>query len=111
MAEKFVIWWTSQEDWERITPLDSWPTWLYDEFRSRGGRAGRGRLWVPQLWTKGVPEGVSVEWDVANNWLCGIANDAGGIVIPIDALRHVQFLPGFVTTFDMTLPTTAMLEA
>lgn len=26
MADKFLIWWTSQSDCERIAPLDSWPT-------------------------------------------------------------------------------------
>jgi hypothetical protein len=102
--DRFLIWWTNQSDCERIAPLDSWPTWLYDEFRSRLGRHGRGRLWVPGLWDKDAPGGVSVEWDTGNNWLCRAADDAGGIVIPADALRHVQFMPGFVTTFDMALP-------
>jgi hypothetical protein len=104
MTDRFLIWWTNQGDCERITPLDSWPTWLYDEFRSRYGRPGRGRLWVPQLWKNDAPKGITVEWDDGKNWLCRAANDAGGIVIPADALRHVQFMPGFVTTFDMALP-------
>lgn len=73
MTEKFLIWWTNQNDCERITPLDSWPTWLYDEFRSRCGRAGRGRLWVPQLWERDASEGVSIEWDIGKNWLCRAA--------------------------------------
>lgn len=102
MADKYLIWWTNQNDCERITPLDSWPMWLYDEFRSRVGRSGRGRLWVPKLFEGDAPQ--EAKWDAANNWLCQAANDAGGIVIPEHALRHVQFLPGFVTTFDMALP-------
>lgn len=105
MTEKYLIWWTSQEDCEAIAPLDSWPTWLYDEFRSRNGRPGRGRLWVPPVFAsdKDMPD--EAAWK-ADNWLCAAAESksAGGIVIPSFALRHVQFLPGFVTTFAMALP-------
>lgn len=51
-----------------------------------------------------APESVSVEWDSAGNWLCQAADDAGGIVIKASDVGQVQFLPGFVTTFAMTLP-------
>lgn len=104
---RYLIWWTSQEDCERIAPLDTWPTWLYDEFNSRMGRPGRGRLWVPESIDRigDVPQGVTV-WDDVNNWLCKAANNAGGIVIPASEVHHVQFMPGFVSTFEMTLPQT-----
>lgn len=103
MSADHLIWWTNQNDCERITPLDTWPRWLYDEFQSRYGRAGRGRLWVSSRLSD-VPDGVTVEWDEANNWFCRAAHDAGGIVIRAEDLEHVQFLPGFITTFDMALP-------
>jgi hypothetical protein len=103
LADKFLIWWTNQSDCERITPLDSWPTWLYDEFNSRMGRAGRGRLWIPRLWANDPEMPKEAVWQF-DSWTCQAANDAAGIVIPSDALRHVQFLPGFVTTFAMALP-------
>lgn len=108
MAEQYLIWWTSQEDCEAITPLDSWPMWLYDEFRSRNGRAGRGRLWVPPLFASDAPE--EAKWSI-DNWLCAAAEikSAGGIVIPAHALRHIQFLPGFITTFEMSLPDAELL--
>jgi hypothetical protein len=48
------------------------------------------------------PEGA--KWD-DSKWTCQAANDAGGIVIPVDAIDHVMFLPGFITTFDMEMPT------
>lgn len=100
MTDDYLIWWTNQSDCERITPLDIWPVYLANEFRSRSGRAGRGRLWVPV--GIGIHE-AEAKWD-DGNWLCRIANDAGGIVIRARDVRCVQFLPGFVTTFEMTLP-------
>lgn len=103
MADEYLIWWTNQEDCDRIVPLESWPVWLYDEFRSRQGRAGRGRLWV-SLRLADAPKTVTIEWDSLTNWLCLAANTAGGIVIRREDLRHVQFLPGFITTFAMALP-------
>lgn len=99
---EFLIWWTNQNDCDRITPLDSWPTWLYDEFQRRRGRPGRGRLWIASRFENDAPNAVPA-WN-PENWLCFAAEDAGGIVIPVEALHHVQFLPGFVTTFDMALP-------
>ncbi len=103
MSEKYLIWWTSQDDCERIVPLETWPTWLASEYKSRRGRDGRGRLWVHSNHNR-APLGASIEWDVYKNWLCKAAANAGGIVIPADAVKHVQFLPGFVTTFAMELP-------
>lgn len=103
MAEQYLIWWTSQEDCERIAPLDTWPTYLYDEFQSRYGRNGRGRLWVPSKF-KDAPDSVTIDWDTLTNWLCKAAEDAGGIVIKTEHVEQVQYLPGFVTTFAMQLP-------
>ena len=103
MADKYLIWWTNQNDCERIVPLDTWPKYLYNEFQSRDGRNGRGRLWCPDKF-KDAPSGVTIEWDSLTNWLCKAASDAGGIVIKADDMAQVQFLPGFVTTFAMELP-------
>lgn len=97
---KYLIWWTNQSDCERITPLDTWPTWLYDEYQSRLGRPGRGRLWVSDEWSD-APE--QADWDYSK-WTCHSAADAGGIVIPLDAIHHVMLLPGFVTNFLMEIP-------
>lgn len=105
MAEKYLIWWTNQADCERIVPLDTWPTYLYDEYTSRNGRAGRGRLWCHDA-CAGAPDEVTIKWDSANNWLCKAADDAGGVVIKAKDVGQVQFLPGFVTTFAMALPDT-----
>lgn len=98
----YLIWWTNQADCERIVPLDTWPVYLYDEYQSRQGRNGRGRLWVSSK-LKDAPQGTDL-WDTTNNWLCRAAQDAAGIVIKAEHLKQVQFLPGFVTTFDMALP-------
>lgn len=103
MTDRYLIWWTNQNDCERIVPLDIWPKYLADEFESRQGRNGRGRLWCSSK-LKNAPESVTIDWDTLTNWLCKAAEDAGGIVIKADDVKAVQFLPGFVTTFAMELP-------
>lgn len=103
-----LIWWTNQEDAERVEVLsranllDDWPDYLRDQFASRMGRAGRGRLWSDERFgtTPAQP------WNNANP-LCRIANDAGGIVIEGGDLKHVADLPGFVTTLAMHRPSPA----
>lgn len=107
MIDKYLIWWTSQEDCERIVPLDIWPTYLADEYESRNGRAGRGRLWCHDACAGSPQEVTAKKWDPDNNWLCKAAGDAGGVVIKAEHVRCVQFLPGFVTTFAMELPAAA----
>lgn len=102
MAE-FLIWWINQADCERIVPVESWPVYLYDEYQNCQGRAGNGRLWVSSQ-LKGAPRGVPVMWDTANNWLCAAASDAAGIVIKSEHACEVQFMPGFLTTFEMAYP-------
>lgn len=109
MAETYLIWWTNQNDCERVVPLDIWPRYLGEQFESRYGRAGRGRLWVADF-TPPAPESISIEWDEDENWLCKIAHDAGGVVIKARDLHLVAFLPGFVTTFAMELPSAAIAQ-
>lgn len=106
-AHEYLIWWTNQSDCERIVPLDTWPVYLGKEYSSRLGRNGRGRLWVADEVEKS-PHGIAVDWDAGKNWLCRAAGDCAGIVIKGEHLGEVQFLPGFVTTFDMTLPSTSL---
>jgi hypothetical protein len=98
-----LIWWLSQDDVERIEwlgvagLLSDWPEYLTDEFASRNGRPGRGRLWVADQFGD-----VGAKWD---NELptCKMAKDSGGIVIEAADYMQVVHLPGFVTRFDMSL--------
>lgn len=103
MKNKFLIWWTNQSDCERVEMLTlDWPKYLADEFQSRYGRSGRGRLWTPKELDddKGMPNAAT--WsDTDMN--CRMAADAGGIVILSSDYIQVGGLPGFVTKFDMTL--------
>lgn len=107
--DKYLIWWTSQEDCERVEffgladLLNDWPPYLRTEFASRNGRSGRGRLWVSGR-LKDAPSEVSVAWSNAVAG-CAAAKSAGGIVIKAEDVTHIQFLPGFVTTYAMELPT------
>lgn len=95
-----LIWWTNQSDCERILPLDIWPIYLYDQYQSRLGRPGRGRVWVHGD-IVGAPD--EVEWD-DNKWTCQSASECAGIVFKAEHLYAVQYLPGFITTLNMELP-------
>ena len=88
--------------WERDGVVDAdalrWPDYLKREYRSRYGRAGRGRLWVAE----GFPDDLAVRWDDSRPW-ARKASAAGGIAIRDEDLPLVLSLPGFVTDLDFNL--------
>jgi Histidine kinase-, DNA gyrase B-, and HSP90-like ATPase len=92
-----VIWWLDQPAYELVTVLLKgvdvlWPKYLMGEFISRGGRAGHGRLWVPQELT--FPP---LHWEYGNPVYDAIGQDCGGVVIRREDAHHVLAWPGFVT--------------
>lgn len=96
------IWWTAQSDTEKIDEhgLDDHdiPEYLKDEFNSRYGVNGRGRLWVnPEL--KDAP--YEIPWDDTKPTCRLIVKESmGGIVM---RREDVCFLPkgvGFVTDLN-----------
>ena len=101
----YLIWWTNQSDVERVEylgldgQLGHWQKYLKDEFASRNGRAGRGRLWMPDEFTDAPQE---AEFGPTNP-VCRMAADCGGIVIRDGDFEQVCHLPGFVTTFSMKI--------
>lgn len=78
-----------------------WPDYLQRQYRSRYGRAGRGRLWV----TPEIPvERIAIPDD---HPLTPRIAQSGGIVLHARDLHLVSVLPGLVTT--LTLQTLAGL--
>lgn len=52
-ASQFLVWWLTEEDYHGFEPHQDRnplriPDCVWKEFRSRCGRPGRGRLWVPK---------------------------------------------------------------
>lgn len=96
----YLIWWLNQADCQAIGQelTAEVPQYLRDQYRSRLGRPGRGRLWQS---SEAIPDDVSVDpWpDTALARV--FSGDYGGIVIRPDDLPHVAQLPGVVT--DTTL--------
>lgn len=95
---RFLIWWTNQEECEAVgeqIEQSSVPDYLKSEFRSRVGRNGRGRLWVPDhIDLKGI------EWDTAKP-ASRLAESRGGIVLDADDSLLVFYLPGFLTDLEL----------
>lgn len=93
-----IIWWTNQDDTETVEEMQTnFPDYLQTEFRSRIGRNGRGRLWVPYQY-------MSQDWKI--EWLDGplfskLEKSYGGIVMLAADINHVMNLPGIITDFNM----------
>ena len=99
---KFLIWWTNEADAKALGENPDWtlhpmvPDYIRDEFDSRYGRAGRGRLWVASA----LRPINGVTWD-DNRPTCRAAADCGGIVFRLSDLEAVAALPGFITDTAM----------
>ena len=99
ISDNTLIWWTSQMDAEEVSfhkcHLDKLPKYMADEFRSRYGRSGRGRLWVPA----GLGP-TSIEWNLASTVVDYCAG-AGGIIFNKKDLRCMTGVPGKITDLRM----------
>lgn len=94
-----LIWWTSQQECEAIG-FDSpatFPEYLADEYQSRLGRNGRGRLWIHASISQG-----DIEWP-ADKPAARLAGVRGGIVIRAADAPIVFGLPGFLTDTELNL--------
>lgn len=95
-----LIWWTTQEDCEATMALkvkSKMPKYLRDEFISRIGRAGRGRLWVAKRFKI-----TSIDWN-ENCVAARYCERAGGIVFDETNLSFVKSLHGIVTDLKMNI--------
>ncbi len=112
--EGYAIWWLSQDDCEILESMIDYetqyevgsyypnvvislhiPLYIAKEYRSRLGRAGRGRLWVP-------PE-INITECVWSGELsvCQRAAECGGIVVHMRDWQKLRNLPGFITDIEM----------
>lgn len=96
-----AIWWLAQHDYECIDAaypegLPNVPIYIREQFDSRRGRPGRGRLWIagelPQ-------DGIEI-WP-AEAPFARAANECGGIVIWRKDAKLIASLPGFITDYDL----------
>lgn len=93
----YLIWWTDQAEAEAVIEMDitALPEYLQKEFRSRYGRNGRGRLWVPEHIS--ITE---IDWD-ENKPASRLADKRGGIVIETKDKGFVFLMPGFLTDLKL----------
>lgn len=101
--EECLIWWTSQDNYETMEGMDRdhWPEELAIEYRSREGRNGRGRLWVPHQWMNN-PD-MKIEWKNSDPMFKALGDNYGGIVFRRDFYPLISNLPGLFTDFDMNV--------
>lgn len=104
--DDILIWWTSQDECEAIGdyPPGTVPLYIRDEYSSRLGRPGRGRLWVDnQFGAVGIP------WDESKP-ATRLAAKRGGIVIWRTDANHIFHLPGFLTDLKLNFINALELE-
>lgn len=94
-----LIWWTDQIACEVIGDRlsDTVPDYIRREYRSRLGRAGRGRLWVDNRFGD-----VGIPWDTSKP-AARLSESRGGIVIARDDAPHVFGLPGYLTDCKLNI--------
>ena len=102
----YFIWWLSQNEYEEILDkrLDAQlgKAYILEQFTSRVGRPGRGRLWVHES----IPIR-GIEWD--NSKPAGeLAGVRGGIVIHADDAKFVLTKPGVLTDLKLNFITTSI---
>lgn len=103
MLDEWLIWWTNSTDVYLIDALTGdrelgpscFPEYLGVEYRSRNGRNGRSRLWVPPgCSVQGIP------WD-SDRLICRVLaneeNSYAGIVFRKEDALLVLSYPGLVT--------------
>lgn len=98
---EYLIWWTSQEEAEKagelleMFPVADFPDYIEREFKSRMGRAGRGRLWVA-----GEIPIKEIYWDEKKP-AARLASARAGIVIREEDKVFVFDTPGFLTDLKL----------
>jgi hypothetical protein len=93
------IWWTNQEDCEAIGEElpEQVPEYIREQYQSRSGRNGRGRLWVSAHLGN-----VSIQWPEYENALEErLASDYAGIVINDEDVIWIVYFPGIVTNLSL----------
>lgn len=91
-----AIWWLSPHEMSAIEDYldDTVPAYLQQEYRRLLGRAGRGRLWVPD-----DIDLESIEWQKGpiGDW----CDNCGGIVFWRTDIAHLLHYPGLITDVMM----------
>lgn len=100
----FLIWWTNQADCEAVSEyrgVIDVPDYIAREFRSRHGRPGRGRLWIPtELYAEVPIPPITIPWPETP--LANVLGDYyGGIVIRASDVACLRELPGVVTDLEV----------
>jgi hypothetical protein len=103
-----LIWWLSQDDQEAIAEAApagasalpaGFPRYLREEYESRDGRSGRGRLWVGEVFGGDHDDYCVKAEEPPWSTPLGVylAKRCGGIVIRREDAALLRNLPGVIT--------------
>ncbi|MCV9964233.1 hypothetical protein OIU34_20315 [Pararhizobium sp. BT-229] len=97
--EDVVIWWLDQPAYELAEAFGAghadWPQYIKNEFESRCGRPGNGRLWIAS-----EIDFDGMEWGEGPAFAM-IGAKSGGIVVRKSDANHILSWPGIVTDVHM----------
>ena len=98
-----VLWWLSQGECQAIGDRlpKGMPVYIRDQYASRYGRPGRGRLWVDKFIENWHGGKVSVDPWPHTPMGKFLAEGHGGIAILTDDLPWIAQFPGIVTDLKL----------
>ena len=107
---KLLIWWLTQEDYHGFEPCQESnplciPDYAWVEFRSRYGRSGGGRLWVPDHLDR-------TNWGIDPDdprWTPKLMESGGIVIEPKDAEACLKW-GGTITTLTLDPIETQLTE-
>ncbi len=93
--DRIIIWWTSEADCKIIGASlpDNFPTHIKEQYQSRYGRNGRGRLWADEKFK----EVEAIFPKKESLFTKSLANNYAGIVLDLNEYSYVRNMPGHVT--------------
>lgn len=105
---QYAVWWTNEFDCNMVFSVAGAedaptmaPEYVRKEFRFRNGRAGRGRLFIPE----GLPK-VEIDWDESRaicHRLAEYPHSYGGIVMHMSDVPAIIHLPGLFTDLRLNV--------
>lgn len=99
---KFIVWWLSANQMksglDSFDQIKGFPNYIKEEFVSRYGRNGRGRLWI----NNEIDKKLSIPEKYWNTPLAEyLAEFCGGIVIRKSDYKYVKNFPGIFTDLKL----------
>ncbi len=92
-----LIWWTTQDDCEALIDSEPFkvPTYISEQFQSRLGRSGRGRLWIHD-----TIKLKRIDWNEQSP-VSELCERSAGIVFHAEDIDFLNGINGIITDLNL----------